>query len=137
MSSSNPEPRDGEVLTIRPKSATTTLQNTNYFTGVSGNTVGATNLAMHVVVIPPGGKAKPHYHLDFETAIYVLEGHVETRYGLNYEKSSFNGPGDFVFIPPFVPHYPVNMSDTEPAKAIIARNDSAEYERVVLYDGAG
>ena len=128
-------PRDGEVVTVRPKSSSLTKQNTAYFTGVSGNTAQAVNLAMHLVVIPPGGRAKPHYHLDFETAIYVLEGQVETRYGLNFEKSSINGPGDFVFIPPFVPHYPVNMSDTEPARAIIARNDSAEHERVVLYDG--
>ena len=135
MSKQPPPPQDGEVRTVRPTSSTTTTQNTNYFTGISGNTVGASNLAMHIVVIPPGGRAKPHYHLDFETGIYVLEGTVETRYGLNFEKSSINGPGDFVFIPPFVPHYPVNLSDTEPAKAIIARNDSAEHERVILYDG--
>ena len=134
MNDSFPQPQDGEVRTIRPKTATLSTQHTSYFTGVSGNTAGSTSLAMHIVEIPPGGRAKPHYHLEFETAIYILEGQVETRYGLHFEKSSINGAGDFVYIPPLVPHYPINLSDTEPARAIIARNDSAEHERVVLYD---
>jgi uncharacterized RmlC-like cupin family protein len=41
--------------------------------------------------------------------------------------------GDFLFVPPGVPHQAVNLSDTEPAVAIIARNDANEHERVVPY----
>lgn len=127
------EPQDGEVVTIRPKSAVMSVQKLPYFLGVADTTVGSTGLAMHLVVIPPGGKAECHFHHDFETAIYVLEGDVETRLGLNLEKSSINTAGDFLFIPPFVPHQPINLSATEPARAIIARNDANEHERVTLY----
>ena len=55
---------------------------------------------MHLVVIPPGGVAEPHYHRDFETAIYVLEGRVETRYGPGLQQSVVNVAGDSLFIPP-------------------------------------
>ena len=41
---------------------------------------------------------------------------------------------DFLFIPPYVSHQPVNLSDTEPALAIVARNDANEQEHVFLYD---
>jgi uncharacterized RmlC-like cupin family protein len=43
-----------------------------------------------------------------------------------------NEPGDFIFIPPDVPHQPVNLSDTKPAIAIVARNDPEEQEHVIL-----
>ena len=58
---------------------------------------------------------------------------METRYGEELEKSVVNGPGDFVFIPPNLPHQAVNLSSTEPARAIVARNDSNEQENVVPY----
>ena len=44
-----------------------------------------------------------------------------------------NGDGDFLFVPPDVPHQPINLSDTEPAIAIVARNDPNEQEHVVIY----
>ena len=133
MDIQNPPPQDGELRTVRPDKSVMTVQKLPYFNGISENTVASTGLAMHLVVIPPGGRAESHYHHDFETGIYVLEGKVETRYGLNLEKSSFNEAGDFIYVPPFVPHQPINLSDTEPARAIIARNDSLEHERVTLY----
>ena len=126
-------PVDGEVVTIRPKTSTLSIQKLPYFLGIAETTVGSTGLAMHIVVIPPGGKAETHFHHNFETAIYVLEGSVETRYGLQLEKSSINVAGDFLFIPPFVPHQPINLSDSEPARAIVARNDANEHEQVTLY----
>ena len=45
-----------------------------------------------------------------------------------------NREGDFIFIPPRVPHQPVNLSETEPAMAVVSRNDANEQENVVLYD---
>lgn len=80
------------------------------------------------------GSATPHYHDGFETAIYVLEGEVETRYGAGLAKSVVNKPGDFIFIPADVPHQPVNLSADEPARALVARNDADEQESVVPYD---
>jgi uncharacterized RmlC-like cupin family protein len=123
----------GEIRVIRPQSAAHGRQHLDYFLGVSGETCGSTGLAMHLVVVPPGGAADPHYHDGYETAIYQLEGLVETRYGPQLEQAVVTQAGDFLFVPPGVPHQAVNLSDTEPAVAIIARNDANEQERVVPY----
>ncbi len=123
-----------KVVTVRPKETITTKQNLPYYVGISQETAGAKGLSMNMVVIPPGGSPKAHYHKDFETAIYLLKGRVETRYGENLKESVINEEGDFVFIPPAVPHKPVNLSDTEPALAIVSRNDSNEHENVISYD---
>jgi len=110
-----------------------TKQRLPYFVGVSGVTVGATGLSMHMVVIPPGARADPHAHRGYETAIYVLEGRVETRWGEGLAESVVSGPGEFLFIPPGVPHEAINCSATEPARAIVARNDPAEQDNIVPY----
>jgi len=88
-----------------------------------------------MVVIPPGGSAKAHVHKGFESAIYLIKGKVETRYGEGLKQSVVNEAGDFIFIPPDVPHQPVNLSQTEPAVAIVARNDPEEQEHVILLPG--
>jgi uncharacterized RmlC-like cupin family protein len=123
-----------EVMTIRPEKATQTRQQLPYFIGVSANTTGAQGISMNLVMIPPGGAAEPHYHRNYETAIYLLQGRVETFYGQGLSRSVVNDVGDFIFIPPNVPHQPRNLSASEPAYAIVARNDPSEQESVVLYD---
>lgn len=129
-------PPEQELVTVRPEHETLTRQQLPYFVGISGATAGSRGLSMHMVVIPPGGAAKPHRHAEFETAIYLLEGRVETRYGAGLRQSVINEAGDFLFIPPDVPHQAFNLSATEPARAIVARNDPHEQERVVPYDPA-
>lgn len=62
-----------------------------------------------------------------------MQGRVETRYGEGLKQSVVNVAGDFLFVPPDVPHQPINLSDTEPAIAIVARNDPNEQEHVVIY----
>jgi uncharacterized RmlC-like cupin family protein len=62
-----------------------------------------------------------------------MQGRVETRYGDGLKQSVVNVAGDFLFIPPDVPHQPINLSDTEAAIAIVARNDPNEQEHVVIY----
>jgi uncharacterized RmlC-like cupin family protein len=111
-----------------------TLQKLPYFVGVSAGTAGSKHLSMNVVVIPAGGAAEPHYHRGYETAIYILKGTVETRYGDGLKNAVINREGDFVFIPPGLPHQPVNLSLTENALALVARNDPGETESVVPYD---
>ena len=76
------------VTPIRPDRETLARQNLPYFVGVSGETVGARGLSMHMVVIPPGARSQPHLHQGYETAIYVLQGRVETRYGPGLAQSS-------------------------------------------------
>lgn len=128
-----------EVQAVRPDHALMTKQRLPYFIGISGQTVGATGLSMHLVVIPPGAKAAPHRHIGYETGIYVLAGRVLTRWGDQLEHEVVSEAGDFLFVPPGVPHEAVNLSAAEPARAVIARNDPAEQDRVEPVDigGAG
>jgi uncharacterized RmlC-like cupin family protein len=88
---------------IRPDRAATGRQQLSYFLGVSADTCGSTGLAMHLVIVPPGASAEPHYHDGYETAIYQLEGLVETRYGPRLEQSVVTQAGDFLFVPAGVP----------------------------------
>jgi uncharacterized RmlC-like cupin family protein len=128
---------DPEVRAIRPEQEIATLQNLPYFLGISGQTVGASGLSMHLVVIPPGAKAEPHVHIGYETGIYVLEGKVLTRWGTGLENEVISTSGEFLFIPPGVPHDASNLSQTEPARAVVARNDPAEQDKVIPYKVTG
>lgn len=121
-----------DVVTIRAPEAATSKQTLPFFPGVSGQNAGARGLSLLKVVIPPGGSAAPHVHKGYESAIYLLQGTVETRYGEKLEKRVVNVAGDFIFIPADVPHQPTNLSQTEPAIAIVARNDPDEQEHVIL-----
>lgn len=126
------EPDGTDIVTVRGIEATGSKQDLPIFPGISGKTAGAKGLSLLMVVIPPGGSAKAHIHKGFESAVYLMQGRVETRYGEGLKRSVTNEAGDFIFIPPDVPHQPVNLSDTEPAIAIVARNDPEEQEHVIL-----
>ena len=119
---------------IRPQGETGTRQALPYFVGISKDTAGAKGISMSLVVIPPGGSPKAHYHKDYETAIYMLKGEVKTLYGEGLKESCITREGDFVYIPPGLPHQPINLSATETAVAIVSRNDPNELENVVLCD---
>ena len=126
--------KDGDdIVTVRIDEAKVLKQALPVFEGISGETAGATGLTLYRVVIPPGVEAEAHYHDGYETAIYLLQGTVETRYGEGLKKSVINKAGEFIFIPPNVPHQPRNIG-SETAIAIVSRNDPNEQESVVLYD---
>lgn len=125
--------RDGkDVLTVRVGETSTSKQALPFFPGISGKNAGAKELSLLKVVIPPGASAQAHVHKGYESAIYLLQGTVETKYGEHLEKSVVNVAGDFIYIPADVPHQPTNLSKTEPAIAIVARNDGEEQEHVIL-----
>ena len=126
-------PVPAAIVRVRPTQEVTSAQGLPNLPGISCAT-GATGLSMKLVVVPPGGAAVPHIHQGFETAIYCLSGRIETRYGPGLRQAIVSEPGDFLFIPAGVPHQPINLSATQPARAIVARNDPAEHESVVLYD---
>jgi uncharacterized RmlC-like cupin family protein len=110
-----------------------------FFEGISAQSAGARGLCLHLVTIPPGGHARPHVHQDHETAVYVLSGAVVHRYGEGLRERVILRAGDFLYIPAGMPHSPANLSQTEPASAIVARTDPQEQESVVLrpdLDGA-
>jgi uncharacterized RmlC-like cupin family protein len=124
------------LVTVRPQAAVQTLQRLPNFVGISRQTAGAEGISMNLVVIPPGGRAEPHFHAGYETAIYMLQGRVETRFGPGLRESVVNEQGDFLYIPAGLPHQPINLSATESALAIVSRNVANEQETVVAYDPA-
>lgn len=85
-----------EIITVRPTVTTVTVQQLPNYVGISELTAGSTGLSMNLVVIPAGAKADPHFHQGYETAIYLLKGRVETRYGENLAKTVVNEAGDFI-----------------------------------------
>src|SRR3954447_6131896 len=104
----------------------------DYQAGVSAETVGATGICLQLLTIPPGGMARAHRHDGHETAIYMVSGTVDMRYGPKLEERLNCRAGDFVYIPAGMPHLPHNTSEAEPAVALIARTDPSEQESVVL-----
>jgi len=140
------EPHGTELMThethrtcvvVRGGAAFTGRQGLRYFEGISAQSAGAERLCMHRLVIPPGGRANPHLHEDHESAVFVLSGAAEMRYGAGLAERLTMGPGDFLYIPAGVPHQPANLSATEPCTAVIARTDPNEQESVVLLDERG
>ena len=125
--------QEPKVQNVRPDREVMTRQRLPYFIGISGQTVHATGLSMHLVVIPPGGRAEPHIHVGYETGIYVLEGTVCTRWGPALEHEVVSQAGDFLFVPPDVPHEAINLSATKAARAVVARNDPAEQDKVLPF----
>ncbi len=108
-------------------------QGLDYFAGVSAETSGATGICMHLLEMPPGASARPHYHGAHETAIFMLEGTAEMRHGPELAEVMRIEAGDFVYIPPGIPHQPYNPTDAL-ARAVLARTDPNEQESVVLMD---
>ncbi len=70
---------DKPVITVHPKGTHLTKQSLPNFEGISASTAGSSHLCMHLVIIPPGGKATPHYHNGYETAIYIVQGRAENK----------------------------------------------------------
>jgi uncharacterized RmlC-like cupin family protein len=116
---------------IRPGHSYRGKQGLSYFEGIAAETTGSRGLCMHLLTIPPGGRARAHKHEHHETAIYVLSGETHTWYGERLEKHVIVQAGDMFYIPAGVPHLPANLSD-RPATAVIARTDPNEQESVVL-----
>ena len=120
-----------ECRVIRAADAYDGKQGLTYFCGTAAETVGSTGICMHLLTIPPGGRAKAHLHQSHETALYVLSGEAVTLYGEQLENCIHSRAGDLVYIPAGVPHLPINLSD-KPTSAVIARTDPNEQESVVL-----
>jgi uncharacterized RmlC-like cupin family protein len=93
------------------------------FEAISGKSAGSQKLWMGRTHVAPGGNSGNHHHGESETAIYVVSGHpvfvfAEGREEVRLETS----PGDYVFVPPYVPHREENPSPDEEAVVVIARS---------------
>lgn len=109
-------------------------QGLEYFAGVSTQTAGAMGLCLHLVTIPPGGRARPHLHANHESSVYVVSGEAGMWYGAGLRQHMWMRAGDFAYIPANVPHLPYNASESVPCVGLIARTDPNEQESVTLLD---
>ena len=116
---------------LRPSDTYDGKQGFTYNTGIARETVGATGICMHLLTIPPGGRAKAHKHATHETAIYMLEGVTVMYWGDRLENRMEVAAGDLLYIPADTPHLPFNPGPG-PATAVISRTDPNEQESVVL-----
>ncbi len=83
---------------------------------------GAEKLWAGTVVIHPKAKTGAHHHGPVESVIYVVSGRARMRWGERLEFIAEAGPGDFIYIPPFVPHQEINASDDEPLSCVLVRS---------------
>jgi uncharacterized RmlC-like cupin family protein len=83
---------------------------------------GASRLWAGTVVVNPDAKTGPHHHGELETVLYVVRGRARMRWGDQLEFSDEAGPGDFIFVPPYVPHQEINASPNEPCEAVVVRS---------------
>ena len=84
---------------------------------------GAQKLWAGTVTIHPDAKTGAHHHGALESVIYVVRGKARMRWGERLEYVAEAGPGDFIFVPPFVPHQEINASTDEPLECVLVRSD--------------
>jgi uncharacterized RmlC-like cupin family protein len=90
---------------------------------VSRASAGAEKIWAGTVTIQPGAKTGPHHHGELESVIYVVRGRALMRWGDRLEFAAEAGPGDFIFVPPYVPHQELNASADEPVECVVVRSD--------------
>jgi uncharacterized RmlC-like cupin family protein len=84
--------------------------------------VGAEKLWAGTVHIHAGAKTGAHHHGELESVIYVLKGRARMRWGDALEYVAEAGPGDFIYVPPFVPHQEINASDDQALECVMVRS---------------
>ncbi len=83
---------------------------------------GASRLWAGTVIVQPDAKTGPHHHGELETVLYVVRGRARMRWGERLEFSDEAGPGDFIYVPPYVPHQEINASPNEACEAVVVRS---------------
>ncbi len=91
--------------------------------------VGAQKLWAGTVTIHPRAKTGAHHHGALESVIYIVRGRARMRWGEQLEFVAEAGPGDFIYVPPYVPHQEINASDEEALECVLVRSDN---EAVVI-----
>ena len=85
-------------------------------------TAGASKLWAGTVVVAPDARTAAHHHGEVETVLYIVRGRARFRWGDHLEFSEVAGPGDFIFVPPYVPHQEMNADPNEPVEAVVVRS---------------
>ena len=86
--------------------------------------VGAQKIWAGTVHIHANAKTGAHHHGALESVIYVLKGKARMRWGNNLEYVAEAGPGDFIFVPPYVPHQEINALSDETLECVLVRSDN-------------
>ncbi len=89
---------------------------------ITAANAGAQRLWAGTVTIDAGARTGAHHHGELESIIYVVRGRARMRWGDGLEFSAEAGPGDFIFVPPFVPHQEMNASRDEPLACVLVRS---------------
>jgi len=83
---------------------------------------GADKLWAGTVVVQPAARTAAHHHGEVETVLYIVKGRARFRWGSHLEFSEEAGPGDFIYVPPWVPHQEMNARADEPVEAVVVRS---------------
>jgi uncharacterized RmlC-like cupin family protein len=98
-------------------------------TAINFARAGARKLWAGTVSIRPDAKTGAHHHGALESVIYVVRGRARMRWGERLEFVAEAGPGDFIYVPPYVPHQEINASPSETLECVLVRSDN---EAVVI-----
>jgi uncharacterized RmlC-like cupin family protein len=83
---------------------------------------GAKKLWAGTITIAADAKTGAHHHGDLESVIYIVSGKARMRWGEQLEYLAEAGPGDFIYVPPFVPHQEINAGSAEPLECVLVRS---------------
>lgn len=102
--------------------ATAQTPGMNRAAAITRASAGAERLWAGTVSIHAGAKTGAHHHGELESVIYVVRGRARMRWGERLEFAAEAGPGDFIFVPPFVVHQEINASDEESLECVLVRS---------------
>ncbi len=95
----------------------------NRAAAINQATAGANKLWAGTVTIHADAKTGAHHHGALESIIYVISGQARMRWGDELEFVCEAGPGDFIYVPPYVPHQEINANSEEPLECVLVRSD--------------
>jgi len=116
---------------VRTGDAYVGKQGLTYFDGLTGASAGARGICMTVATLPPGAKARAHLHRGIETAVYVIDGEASTYFGERLENVLVAKAGEYVYIPPDVPHIVFNESHSV-CRALVAHTAADDQAGIVM-----
>ena len=125
------EMESATVRVVAPGRTYVGKQGFTYGAGVSAETVGARSVCMNVLPMPPGARAKAHYHEGIETIAYMLEGECVVHFGERLDQSVLVRTGEQVFVPADVPHAPSNESGG-PCTWIVVHSAGSDQDGIVM-----
>ncbi len=96
----------------------------NRAAAINAARVGAHKIWAGIVHIHAGAKTGAHHHGQLESVIYVVRGRARMRWGNDLEFFAEAEPGDFIFVPPYVPHQEINASDDQTLECVLVRSDN-------------